>query len=467
MSLLAVTSNDIFCKKGNLKTFTDSIATIESSIDIMAVTGFVINIEDENVPQALHELRKHWSPYVYLRPILGVYQREPSPDVQSQFDDLVKLEELSEYQVKSKFQKINNWISSLPVTNKQFSDTNLALKIVRLMASRAITLTPTATAKNLCGFSYPVVSALFGVDQHGLFKLFDFLLDKQLVSHSFYTKTHNCSNCESAFLNFTEDCPDCGSSHLDRVELIHHYKCGFVDKASKFKTETALVCPKCDETLRHIGVDYDKPSIIYDCQSCSLSFQEPKVTAHCFSCSRDSSVDDTIHRTINSLELTSVGENTAIFGMDSLFTSILRTQMDLYSLEEFNAFLKIEKSRIERYKKSTTSIAVIHLNGLDNVYEKLGKKTEQLFNELSMIFKSVFRESDLITALNESVFLVIMTETHVQNAELAISRLNDALNDLLKSNLEMVAPPPILKLIKDITLVENASGFAEELLGNH
>lgn len=466
MSLLAVNLKDALRTEDSLKTFDGDIATLESSVDINSITAFVVDIESNEFDKTLTKIRSHWSPDVYLRPVIGVAQKSVTPEIQSQFDEVLTLDELCEYKINNKVQKINSWIVALPKTAKALSDTNLALKLIRLMASRQLTLRPVSTAENLSGFAYPIVSALFGDDQQGLFKLFDFLSEKQLVSNSFFTKTHNCSTCESAFLNFTEDCPDCGSSNLNRVELVHHYKCGFVDKINNFKTETALVCPKCDETLKHIGVDYDKPSIVYDCQSCSLSFQDPKVTAHCFSCSRESSIDDTIHRTVYTLELTSVGENTATFGMDSLFTSILKTQMSLYSLEEFNAFLRVEKSRIDRYKKSTTSIAVIHLNGLDNVYETLGKRTEQLFNELSVIFKSVFRESDLITALNESVFLVIMTETSVKNAELAISRLNEALDTLLKSNLEIDKPSPILKLTKDVTLVEDASSFAEELLGN-
>ena len=36
-----------------------------------------------------------------------------------------------------------------------------------------------------------------------------------------------------------------------------------------------LICPKCHKKLRHIGVDYDRPAVVYTCNDCENSFTSP------------------------------------------------------------------------------------------------------------------------------------------------------------------------------------------------
>ena len=301
-------------------------------------------------------------------------------------------------------------------------------------------------------------------DDQSLYNTLNFLEKQILISGEFAEKVHLCPFCSSAFLNFTENCLDCHSSNLLRDDIIHHFICGHAGPASLFKNENTLVCPKCDETLKHIGVDYDKPSTIYSCNECSLEFQEALVNVTCFNCHRSSAIDDVIKQDIKNYHITSIGENAARFGLDALFTSILKNDMALYSIDEFKAFTTVENLRIERYKKSDSSLACVHLSNIEDTYRTMGKQTEQLFKELSVIFKSVFRESDIITALNESMFLILMIETTVEQSENAILRLEGSLLKLLESFAQNKTQIGLKYKLKKSSECSNIEALVEETL---
>ena len=55
----------------------------------------------------------------------------------------------------------------------------------------------------------------------------------------------------------------------------------------------------------HIGVDYDKPSLVYTCNSCGHHSQESVMQASCFNCRTVQPVDALIERKIYNYELKS------------------------------------------------------------------------------------------------------------------------------------------------------------------
>ncbi len=417
--------------------------------------GFVVSYEnDQQTKQLLNLIRQHDNPNVYLRAIVLVHSREHKPNhVSQRFDRVITEDDFSDAQLadlQSKFGKINSWIENIPNNDNMLSDTSLRFRALRLMASRNARCTPNPTIHTKRGFEYSLITPLFNESDGGIEQVLAFLQSQQLVKDEFVKKAHFCPHCESAFLNFKETCPDCGSDHLERDELIHHFKCGHTDVINAFSQNNRLQCPKCDEDLKHIGVDYDKPSTISTCLNCSHSFQDPDVKADCFACHRTSESDDLILRTMSAYSVSAIGANAARYGLDALFTSILQTDLKLYTNAEIKQFIVVEKARIERYKKSETSLAVIHFANLEALFETLGRKTEQVFKEISAVFKSVFRESDLITAKNESLYAVIMTETSQDNAKLAIERLDDAIKGLFEDSLDFT-----LQVNTDITNVMN------------
>lgn len=250
-------------------------------------------------------------------------------------------------------------------------------------------------------------------------------------------KAHFCNHCGSAFLNFKETCIQCGSDDLEEEELIHHFKCAHTAEKSRFlNPQGELECPKCDQLLKHIGVDYDKPSTMTQCQSCSHKSQTTHVVAECFNCHRTSEPEYLDKRDINQFTLSSIGMNAAIYGLDTFFTNILESELQLIKHQEFIRFLEIESARTERYKLSDSSLILLRFENIDQLYDKLGSRAQDVFVEISHLFKNVLRETDLITAHNETFFSLLMIETSSENSALALNRLKSNVEEIMSSSLE-------------------------------
>lgn len=420
----------------------ESVAINELDKTALNGIGYIIQAEAPDALASLTKIRQHDNPNIYLRPVIYVHDGDnENSEMKEKFDLSIAKTELNDsrlLELQNQFANVNQWISTIPNNDNGLSDVSLRFRVLRLLASRNKKCTPRATIHYSGGFEYSFLTPLFSASDGSIEQVLSFLHSQQLLKDEFLRKAHFCPNCDSAFLNFKETCPDCGSDNIEKDELIHHFKCGHTDVVSAFEKENGrhLQCPKCEEELRHIGVDYDKPSTVSTCMSCSHSFQDAAVKADCFSCHRTSDVEDLVLRTVSSYVVTAIGANAARYGLDALFTSILQSDLKLYSVGELKQFLVVEQSRIERYKKSETSLAIIHFANLESLFNNLGRKTEQVFKELSAVFKSVFRESDLITASNESLFAVIMTETSVSSAKLAIDRLEQAITELFEESLD-------------------------------
>ncbi len=128
------------------------------------------------------------------------------------------------------------------------------------------------------------------------------------IRHSrFIDRIHECPHCGSSHLFFFEVCPKCNSSDLRQQSIIHHFRCANVSPESTYEWDGELRCPKCHVLLRHIGVDYDKPSAIYTCNQCEESFMYPDMRVLCSSCKRSLTTDDLLSRDVTEYEFTPDG----------------------------------------------------------------------------------------------------------------------------------------------------------------
>lgn len=157
----------------------------------------------------------------------------------------------------------------------------------------------------------------------------------------------------------------------------------------------------------------------------------------CYNCWRETKPEDQVIRQIQSYSITAIGINAAKYGMDSLLQSILESKLDTISHFIFKKILKLESERIARYKISTSSIVIMRLSGIETIYERLGRRSSEVFTEISKALQEQLRSSDVFSVRDENIFLILMPETPVQRAELAISRLNDRIASLLTTNLNI------------------------------
>jgi len=382
----------------------------------------------------IKNIRNQFKPNVYLRPIVAIVNQN-NENIFG-VDAVVTASKLNEEIINnliSRFEPINQWIDKA-VRHSNVQDSGYVFKILRLIVSREFEFVPETSPQKLLGYTYPLLDLVERQDDNSLFKVLDLLESQSLISGRFITKAHFCCHCECAFLNFKEVCPQCNSDHLNSDELIHHFKCSHVAEASEYEQEGEMVCPKCDRKLKHIGVDYDKPSIVHHCNECNNRFQEATILTQCFNCGRNTEPENQIVRSIKAYKSTAIGSNAAIYGMDSLFSKILQPKFNLFSTKDFRQLLLIEKERIGRYKISTSSLVFIQFD-IEKIYISLGANAHELFTELSEIFKSILRSSDVISSQNESLFILLLVETSTQQATVALSRFEQGIGDLLTHNL--------------------------------
>lgn len=417
----------------------------------------------------LTALRQQIVPNLYLRPVVFCFaHQENQSDIDLMgCDGVFYKNENTKTQISaliSKFEMVNQWIDKLPDSYKA-TDTDLIFRILRLIVSRNYEINPIMTTQSLNGFVYPLLESISQQSDNSFFHVLDFLEVQHLITGRFISHCYLCCQCHGAFLNFKEVCPECESEDIDSEELIHHFKCAYVGEKSSFQQGDELNCPKCDRKLKHIGVDYDKPSTINHCNQCGASFQEANVMTKCFNCHSQAEPENQLNRTIKAYNSTAIGKNAAIFGLETLFTKIISSKVSFFSETQFKQFLEVEKERIRRYKLSTSSLGFIKFIDIEKIYLQQGAKSEQFFEELSLIFKSILRVSDIITTQNQSLFIMIFTETSEKNSIIAMERLIEGLSVLLNENLGYTAKIPFK--IEAINGYTNLNSLLESFISDH
>lgn len=413
-------------------------------------------------------LRNNRSPKVYVRPL--IYFNAPSSipkEIKLAADALFTGDIRDQNHMRpllSRVEPINQWIDNLPDADSE-ADVNIAFKVLRLFASRNTEQAPVRSVRRSSGFVYPLIEPLFPVRDTGALDTLDFLYQQRLLSGYFNDRAYFCSQCDSAFLNFKETCPHCSSDDIKSNELIHHFKCAYVGEISEFRHEEELICPKCDGQLKHIGVDYDKPSVIHRCNQCTHQFQDPVTIASCYNCGHRSEPENQTKRDIQAYTVSAIGNNAANYGMEALFIRFLKTEIQIQSFETFTAILQMERARIERYKEPPSTLVLIQLRDVAQLHAKFGRRAREIFAELSAAFKTMLRDSDVITARNESIFLVIMTQTNEQNARHAAGRLQRSIAELLKNNLQFESE--MFVEVRGIDKETNLSRILEQFFHDH
>ncbi|WP_022947003.1 TackOD1 domain-containing metal-binding protein [Methylohalobius crimeensis] len=396
---------------------------------LVDATSDEVEVRDE-----VADLRRHGQPSVYLRPIVLIAR--PGFKRRLGQDETVSVSDLDEAMIDrlvARFESVNQWLDQVAQIGDG-PDTSLMFRVLRMLASRGEEVDPVRDAGVLSGFSYPLLEALTDGDSDSLLRVLEMLETQRLIVGQFATKAFFCVHCGCAFLNFKEICPQCQAEDLDQHELIHHFRCSYVGERDEFGQGEEKICPKCERKLKHIGVDYDKPSTIYRCNRCRHRFQEPLIVTECYHCGRRTEPEHQLLRVIKSYRVTAMGDNAALFGLDNLFSKMLEPSFHLMGQAEFRHFLQIEKERIHRYQISVSTLVFIYLD-VEALYLQLGAKAPRLFEELTGLFKTLLRKSDLITSHNESLFVLLLVETSEDGAKTALARFTEAVDRMIHHNL--------------------------------
>lgn len=292
------------------------------------------------------------------------------------------------------------------------------LRFLQFMYSRQSRLKPTLSRSAQLGYTYPFVSS-FNTKQSDIYQysLLNQLSEEGYVKSQVHDKVHSCSSCNSGMLNYRECCPKCGSADLTTSDLIHHFVCANIGPEEDYKQGDDLVCPKCDKKLRHIGIDYDKPSSMNRCNTCNHEFQSAKVKAICMDCGCDNELSQLGDHTIYNYEITEKGEYTALYGFGeaSKKSESQASSSLVVSSEIFELFKKQELHRVKVDQSSSFEISIsITSQVLPNLHED---RKEILRHEITRIMAHYLHGTDLVCSNNVLSYRALICSTNQDRME--------------------------------------------------
>lgn len=194
-------------------------------------------------------------------------------------------------------------------------------------------------------------------------------------------------------------------------------------------------CPKCSKNLRHIGVDYDKPSIINHCQNCNEVFQDYIVKAKCIHCKHDTDVQYLLAKDINAYKLTKKGRHAATSGFigernekeDEIFGAV--------NQKTFQTMLYYETERVKHNMSTNIQLCGLQLENIFDLTRKFGKSKEKVFlTELVQIIREQIKTMDFINITNPSMILICMADSSPETANELMQRISDKIKELIANN---------------------------------
>ncbi len=333
--------------------------------------------------------------------------------------------------------EINNLSKEITIINSISFEAMIVSKLLYFMFTRNLKmLEPVPYALSNTNYSFPFLACNFSdFEEFQVLEMLEIATQEGLFKHKFLDRIYLCSNCKSSHLSFREACPKCGSSHTDTFDIVHHFPCAYVGPITDFTNDIddQLNCPKCSKKLKHIGVDYDKPSVLHQCKNCDNRFQDFHVKAKCMSCTFDNPVETLVDKEINEYTLTKKGESYALQG----YVSTPKDIEDIIGTVKFDTFKTVCRYEVERLRQTegSSNIVAINIVNAGQFYAKVGSNAQQmLLKDLVGEIRSSIRSSDMITFYSSSVILVTMFEIPTKISQRIMDDVLKLLEKLIQNN---------------------------------
>lgn len=328
-----------------------------------------------------------------------------------------------------------------PERDRQSADDILLTKILAYIRSRPKdSFKPVQTALSSHGYTYPMLTTdsdpSLVQDQ---LEILGFAAKNRFVETTYDDVIYLCRNCSGGLHHYRESCPNCESSHLREEDLIHHFRCAYVGPESDFRQQEFspdLTCPKCSRKLKHIGVDYDKPSAVFNCHSCESVFQDPVIRAKCISCGQDDPVEYLVKHELFTYNITGKGIE-VVEGK-----RVPHVQKEGPSFEEthFYQFLinEIDKKSNRPFE---SNIASFHFHNLDKLFSALGaEKSQAVRKELYKMINTGLPSQTVTDFRDPYQPLLIIREENTNKSKEMLSGIKFQLNEFLQDSLDGFKP---------------------------
>ncbi|MDF2436481.1 MAG: hypothetical protein K0Q95_857 [Bacteroidota bacterium] len=406
---------------------------------LMGYDAVVVDAKDAEFARFIvKKIRAHYNPEFYLKPIFLInYKVSKDPILNYLHDGLVysydQIKEIAETAKHIFYKTTQLDYQLIPSFEAQ-----AIKKVLNFMYTRDLrTLKPFVDLHSIIGYTYPEISVNFDNDEEAqVLDILEWAEREGLIWPDFHERVYLCNHCSSGFLSYREVCPHCNSSNSKSEDLIHHFPCAFIGPISDFKNpiDNTLTCPKCNKALRHIGVDYDKPSIIHHCNNCDNNFQDFFVKAKCISCEQDVDVQYLVPKSINIYKLTKKGRSAATNG----FLSTGQEIEDIFgtiNMPTLKVMLHYELERIKENQLQKTTLALVHLENIFELYNQIGKRAQkELLEDLVRVIRENIKPSDFIAFENSSTLYLCLINTDAMQAEQQMMHLSILIENLILNN---------------------------------
>jgi GGDEF domain-containing protein len=269
------------------------------------------------------------------------------------------------------------------------------------------------------GYSYPLLDCLLGADAAA--SLPQLVAERLLQSEQLVDRVRLCNSCNSAHLNFVDVCPECTHIAIQAKPAVHCFTCGHVDDQDAFMQQGVLRCPKCVTTLRHIGVDYDRPLEKYRCLSCHARFMEAAVQARCHECGQAHKPDDLLVSPIYEYRIGKLARHIAREGTQQLHLPL--TWGVPMAMDHFPWLLQWSNRLLQRHGGNHTLLA-IQIEQLAELRAELGLlKTQQRLGALLARLQAIFRDTDVVCQYADDQLLLLLPHTNVEDWQILQGRI--------------------------------------------
>lgn len=415
----------------------DSYARPEQLIDYDAI---IMDASDQEYTRLLlRRFRAHHNSSLYLKPIYLVnYKEQADVFINELIDGIIYFPE----QITEKINEISELkqrITHLDTDPGHTFESQLIKKVLAFLYTREKkSIKPLPYVYSSIGYTYPVLSVNFeSFEEFRVLDILSWAENENIIWPDFVDRVYFCNNCKNGHLVYREICPSCDSANIKSQDLIHHFPCGYIGPVSDFRNtiDSTMNCPKCSKNLRHIGVDYDKPSIINHCQNCNEVFQDYIVKAKCIHCKHDTDVQYLLAKDINAYKLTKKGRHAATSGFigernekeDEIFGAV--------NQKTFQTMLYYETERVKHNMSANIQLCGLQLENIFDLTRKFGKSKEKAFlTELVQIIREQIKTMDFINITNPSMILICMADSSPETANELMQRISDKIKELIANN---------------------------------
>lgn len=293
--------------------------------------------------------------------------------------------------------------------------------LLRYLILRGVSqLEPMRDIHSATGYSYPIARLILNAAPYDECEAdLKIMEDRGFLESEFVDTVHLCCGCGSFHLNFRETCPRCKSANLAEERNIHHFRCGHVGCEGEFHD---MRCPKCRRQLKHIGVDYELPSVSFRCLGCHEGFGDPLVACLCIKCGKDFPVENAIKRIIRSYVLTPEGKR---YAGDGHQESSVKSELGLLEFGVFKEFFTVQTAIAERAGKNFSLILVRgEFSGPSGRLES--NTTSDSARQLVTVMKKTLRGQDIMTAHPAGGILALVPATSEDKAICIAGRIESA-----------------------------------------